>query len=208
MNHDYDGVARFYDRVAGWPLAPVRRELARQAAMGGAGRVLDIGCGTGLQLLDLRKLGLRAVGADSSAAMLNIARRRLPGAERAGLIQASGADLPFADDGFDLALFSLVLHESRDDPRRLLGEALRVAPRVWALDWGLAERNLDYPARLPVWLVERLAGRRHFAAYREYMARGALEGLIERYRRQGGVRVAGRSRLFFNTMLLLRLERE
>lgn len=211
MNHDYDGIARFYDQVTGWALKPMRRAMASLAAKSGAASVLDIGCGTGLQLLELERHGIRAVGVDNSAAMLEVARRRLyhalNGANTAGLIAASGAELPFEADSFDLAIFSLVLHESEDEPFRLLDEALRVAPRLYVLDWGMAERNLDYPARLPVRLVERLAGRRHYEAYKNYMRRGALEGLIERYQRQRGVNTISRRQEFCNTMLLMQLER-
>lgn len=208
MNRDYDSIARFYDLAAGWTLTAVRREVARLAAESGAKKLLDVGCGTGLQLLEFERRGIMAVGVDDSKAMLEVACGRLGGECSASLVRASGVALPFAADSFDLSVLSLVLHESAEDPFRLLDEALRVAPRLYALDWGMAERNLDYPARLPVRLVERLAGRRHYASYKEYMRLGALEGLIERYRRARGVKVDWRKQLCLNTMLLMQLERQ
>lgn len=45
----------------------------------------------------------------------------------------NGRDLPYEDRSFDLVVVSYVLHHSRD-PDRLLEEALRVAPRVIALE--------------------------------------------------------------------------
>ena len=67
-------------------------------------RVLDVGCGTGRiherivpALLPERGYS----GIDSSARMLRIGRRRLPGAR---LLRGDGTALPFADRSFDLAL--------------------------------------------------------------------------------------------------------
>lgn len=246
MSDDYSNIASFYDYAAGWSLMPVRHAAAELALQGGAKRVLDIGCGTGLQLVELEKLGIYAAGVDSSRAMLGVAEQRLEDffKDNAGrpaaylgetvcnrnndaqfltdgkpgdagtsqfahgrLVAASGSALPFADGSFDLAMLSLVLHESAEEPLALIDEALRVAPRVLILDWCMAERNLDYPVRLGVRLVERLAGSRHYAAYKNYMRRGALEGLVERYRREHSAHVAGRRHMFFNAILLMELER-
>lgn len=208
MNHDYDSIARFYDLAAGWSLASTRRALAKLVAQSGAGSVLDVGCGTGLQLLELERQGLRAVGVDNSEAMLAVARRRLGEEGASALITASGAELPFADNSFDAAMISLVLHESAEEPFELLDEALRVSARLYVLDWGMAERNIDYPARLVVRFIERLAGCRHYAAYKNYMRGGALEGLIERYRRGREVKVAWRRHMCVNTMILMELSKE
>lgn len=70
----------------------------------GAMRVLDFGCGVGWDLLELRSLGAdpaTTVGVDLLAPRLHAARRMLPDAP---LLRAHGAQLPFADDYFDLIL--------------------------------------------------------------------------------------------------------
>lgn len=208
MNDTYDNIARFYDWVAGWTLASLRRGVAQMAAQSGARSVIDIGCGTGLQLLELKRQGLRAIGVDNSKAMLDVAQKRLGEGTEADLALASGAALPFAAGEFDLSMLTLVLHESDDEPFALLDEALRVAPRAYVLDWGLTERNLDYPVHAGIRVVERMAGRRHYAAYKDYLHRGALEGLILRYTRERSVQITLREHMFFNSIIMMQLEKK
>lgn len=75
--------------------------------------MLDIGCGAGPLAQELVARGARVSGLDSSAAMLAIARRRL--GDSADLRVADLADpLPYADESFDVACASLVLHYLRD----------------------------------------------------------------------------------------------
>jgi ubiquinone/menaquinone biosynthesis C-methylase UbiE len=71
--------------------------------------VLDIGCGAGPLAEQLTRQGARVSGFDSSARMVEIARKRLGG--DADLRVANLADtLPYDDDSFDVAAASLVLH--------------------------------------------------------------------------------------------------
>lgn len=211
MNRDYDNIANFYDFVAGWSLMPARRLIAGLATQSGARRVLDVGCGTGLQVLEYLNNGLEAVGVDNSPSMLGVARRHLAKAAPAALadtfVEASGGGLPFADSAFDLASVALVLHESEEEPFAVLDEMLRVAPRLFILDYCLVERNLDYPAHCAVRCIERLAGKRHYAAYRAYMRAGGLEGLLLRYSRERKAATAWRRHMVFNTMLLMQVDR-
>src|SRR5581483_676788 len=61
-------------------------------------RLLDAGCGAGLLALLARLRGARVSALDASAGLLDIARKRLPGADvREGDLEA----LPFADGSFD-----------------------------------------------------------------------------------------------------------
>jgi ubiquinone/menaquinone biosynthesis C-methylase UbiE len=76
-------------------------------------RVLDAGCGSGPILADLRDRGAVVTGFDSSAGMLEQARRRL-GAD-ADLFLADLADpLPFPDGTFDDVVVSQALHYLAD----------------------------------------------------------------------------------------------
>jgi SAM-dependent methyltransferase len=67
-------------------------------------RVLEVGCGMAACARWLRAAGAHAVGLDVSAGML---RHAAAGAEASGvyvpLVQADGANLPFAADSFDIA---------------------------------------------------------------------------------------------------------
>ncbi len=88
-------------------------------------RVLDIGCGTGQNLLELRNRGFdRVVGLDISPAAIEYARVR--GQQR--LVRADGMQLPFADRAFDLVLALDLLEHLRDDRRALIEVARVLAP--------------------------------------------------------------------------------
>lgn len=86
-------------------------------------RVLDVGCGTGRWLGELRDRGLFGTGLDLDQAMVEMSRRRLgPGAD---VRQGDAADLPFEDNAFDLTCLNTVL-EFLPDPEAALREAVRV----------------------------------------------------------------------------------
>ena len=89
-------------------------------------RVLDIGCGSGNNLLALSKLGLDVSGIDASQYMIERARERL--GNRCSLKKGMAEDLPFDDNEFDIAVLINTL-EFLDDPLKALREAGRVANR-------------------------------------------------------------------------------
>ncbi|SUA81268.1 Malonyl-CoA O-methyltransferase BioC [Nocardia otitidiscaviarum] len=89
---------------------PAILELAGDVA---GRRILDVGCGSGPLFAALRDRGATLTGIDSSARMLEHARRRLGG--EANLLRADLADpLPFPDAAFDDVVASLVLHYLQD----------------------------------------------------------------------------------------------
>jgi SAM-dependent methyltransferase len=83
-------------------------------------RCLDIGCGTGVAIPELTRLGWTVVGVDVSDEMLN--RARPHGIE---LHRASGEDLPFDDASFDAAV-SIWTHTDVEDFTGVLRETARV----------------------------------------------------------------------------------
>ncbi len=90
-------------------------DLAVRAARVKAGeRVLDLGCGTGLLSLKLLQAAdCRVVGADSTAAMLDIFRKKIRelGLEaRVTLKKADARSLPFEGSSFDLVASTVTLH--------------------------------------------------------------------------------------------------
>jgi ubiquinone/menaquinone biosynthesis C-methylase UbiE len=94
---------------------------AMDEAAGLAGRVLDVGCGTGNLVADLAARGVRTFGIDASPEMLAVARRKAPGA---GLKEGRAEALPFRNGWFDRVVFQLSLHLV--DRARALAEARRV----------------------------------------------------------------------------------
>jgi SAM-dependent methyltransferase len=78
---------------------PTYEEALRHVGLGPGQRVLDIGCGVGAFLALVAERGAVPVGIDAAEALIELARRRLPGVDlRVGEMEA----LPFDDDSFDL----------------------------------------------------------------------------------------------------------
>ena len=83
-------------------------------------RILDIACGTGLwlEMLTKRHSDAELFGIDSVPAMLDVARRRM--GQRATLLEADAAELPFSDGGFQLVTTTNALHYFADVHSALL----------------------------------------------------------------------------------------
>lgn len=120
FNVSADAYGRFMGRYA----EPLAGPFAAYAGVAPGDRVLDVGCGPGAltaRLVDA--VGLEAVAAlDPSASFVEAIGRRLPGLD---VRAAAAEDLPFDDDGFDLALAQLVVH-FMSDPVGGLREMARV----------------------------------------------------------------------------------
>jgi ubiquinone/menaquinone biosynthesis C-methylase UbiE len=94
-------------------------DLAVRASKVKAGeQVLDLGCGTGLLSLKLlRAADCQVVGADSSAAMLDIFKakiEKLSLARKISLRRADARSLPFAEGSFDVVASTVTLHHVID----------------------------------------------------------------------------------------------
>lgn len=85
--------------------------------------ILEIGCGTGCDLLQFAKHGARAVGIDITPEHLRLARTRV--GSLAAIGQAEATSLPFADSSFDYVYSHGVLHHI-DRPRLAVDEIFRV----------------------------------------------------------------------------------
>jgi len=86
-------------------------------------RVLEIGCGTGCDLLQFAKHGAIATGVDITETHLNLACQRVR--NLATVVHADMLDLPFDDYSFDYVYSHGVLHHS-DQPIQAVREILRV----------------------------------------------------------------------------------
>jgi SAM-dependent methyltransferase len=129
-------------------------------------RILDAGCGAGGACVEADKIGCEITGLDASAALLDIARRRLPGARfQEGDIES----LPFGDSEFDavVAVNSVLYASNAAQATRELARVTRPEGRVVITTWGGPEdcevRDvLDAvvgifpfkPPREPFWLSE------------------------------------------------------
>jgi SAM-dependent methyltransferase len=86
-------------------------------------RVLDAGCGSGRNMLELSRLG-SVTGVELSETSVALARQRDAGE----VISGSVLDMPFADDSFDLAVSLDVIEHLEDDLAALRELRRTVAP--------------------------------------------------------------------------------
>ncbi|MFN0136885.1 MAG: class I SAM-dependent methyltransferase [Phycisphaerae bacterium] len=92
------------------------------------GRILDVGCGTGRNIMIAKHVGAREyVGLDYSAASIEIAKRVAAedGMASASFVEGDLFKMPFPDNSFDAACCWGVLHHT-GDPLRGLREMCRV----------------------------------------------------------------------------------
>ncbi len=134
-------------RQAAWT-RPTRLWLYRQAHLGAARRVLEVGCGTGVIAGEVARLSSASVvGLDVDAGMLGAARQYTP---QVALVQGDARSLPFGDGAFDLVLCHYLLMWL-EDPTRAVAEMARVA-RVGGFVLACAEPDyggrIDYPSGL------------------------------------------------------------
>lgn len=120
-------------------------------------RALDVGCGTGLSTVALKEIADKIVGVDASSEMVALA----PKERSVSYLIASGEQLPFTEDVFDLMTLSQAFHWL--DREKFLEEArrvLRVDGRMVVYDnyfLGRMEERADfhewfkenYPKRFP-----------------------------------------------------------
>jgi ubiquinone/menaquinone biosynthesis C-methylase UbiE len=138
-------------RALDLPAQAVEAALLTLVPGNAAGRLLDIGTGTGRVLELLAPRVSQGIGVDASKAMLALARSRLA---RAGLSHCSVrlADmyrLPLAEASFDLAVMQMVLHYAEDPPGVLaeVARVLRPGGRLIVIDLAQHDRN-DLVAKL------------------------------------------------------------
>ena len=136
MPADLDGwrgwneYAEFYD----WENARTmgRRDISFWGAFvqESAGPVLELGCGTGRVTAPLSRRGVRLVGVDRSADMLERGRRRLRrlhAGGRASLVRADVAGLPFASKSFAAVIAPYGILQSLLSDRALAATLAAVA---------------------------------------------------------------------------------
>jgi ubiquinone/menaquinone biosynthesis C-methylase UbiE len=184
MKDDYKYFSKFYDSLIE-PLNSGLRSIGMKMLPPKSGmKVLDIGCGTGAQLVHYQKVMCQVFGVDMSPSMLKRAKLKL--GERADLREVNATKLPFPDKKFDIILLTTVLHEMVPLMRiRVLTEARRVleeSGRILIIDFhpgplrGIKGRII----KTVINMAEFFAGREHFKNSRQYLASGGIPALIDK----------------------------
>jgi ubiquinone/menaquinone biosynthesis C-methylase UbiE len=119
--------------------------LLDAAHVGEGSRMLDVGTGPGEAAGRAVERGADATGVDVAAAMIEIASRQHP---RPTFVQASAAELPFADGSFEAVVGNNVIQHV-GEPARAAREMERVlvpGGRVALSSWDAAERSPFFAA--------------------------------------------------------------
>ena len=116
MRTTIEGASGFYAYTAS--LLPMENEA----------RVLDLGCGTGLELEEYFRLNPDAdvTGIDLSEAMLNALKEKLPD-RKISLLQGSYFDIPFGEEAYDAAVSVESLHHFPAELKEKLYRKLHAA---------------------------------------------------------------------------------
>jgi ubiquinone/menaquinone biosynthesis C-methylase UbiE len=125
IQEHYDTVADTYDHHYDKPRGRCYHthiSTAIMSALPKGGKLLDIGCGTGLFVERYIEAGGSAIGLDISSKMIEHARRRCTACD---YTLGSGEKIPFCDNTFD-AVSSLLVFSYVKDPQTMLNEAYRV----------------------------------------------------------------------------------
>jgi len=127
----YDRLSRGYDLISDASERPARIAGLRLLGLKPGESVLEIGCGTGSELLDLVALAGnegRVLGLDVSSGMLDMARKKVADSGvDVRLIQGDARRLPFAGKSFDAVTMSFTLELF---PEGQIGRVLREVRRV------------------------------------------------------------------------------
>lgn len=118
-------LVKLLDRVETMPAATALRARSYELLApppGALALVVDVGCGSGRAVAELREQGVTAIGLDPSEQMIDLASERWPDCE----FRVGNADaLPFGDAQVAGYRADKVFHEL-EDPARALDEARRV----------------------------------------------------------------------------------
>jgi ubiquinone/menaquinone biosynthesis C-methylase UbiE/DNA-binding transcriptional ArsR family regulator len=121
----FSSAAAHWDRLRSELFGNTFHLTALAALVGRDWVVGDLGCGTGQVSLALAPFVTRVVAVDSSAAMLQAARKRLHGLDNVDLRRGELEALPIDDQLLDAATLMLVLHHV-PEPAHALAEVARV----------------------------------------------------------------------------------
>ena len=124
------GTREFFDEVETiryryhYHLQPLFRKI--RETVGENGRLLEVGCGMGTDLIQLARMGIQTTGVDLTESGIEMAKGRfeLYGLE-AELRVADAENLPFEDETFDVVYSFGVLHHT-PDTKKAISETQRV----------------------------------------------------------------------------------
>ncbi len=183
MNSDpYKKIAKKYDRYVEPSIASLRHIGMKMYKPKKGMHVLDVGCGTGTNLMLYHEAGCKAFGIDLSSAMVETAQEKLENSAEIRLGDAS--KMPYSDNSFDLVTGFFILHEMPNQIRpvviREMERVLKQYGRILLIDYyrGPIRFPKGWMYKIIILFFEIMAGREHFMNYRDFLSRNCLQGLI------------------------------
>jgi ubiquinone/menaquinone biosynthesis C-methylase UbiE len=174
-----------YETLVDPLLRDLRKFTPEFSGMKAGDKVIDVCCGTGAQVLEYGRHGIIATGIDSSRDMLQIATRNRmkQKAVNVSFQLADAANLPFPDGYFDYATVSFGLHDKEKPIRyQIISEMKRIVKQDGALIL------IDFQVPLPrnagaafARAIEFLAGGSHYRGFKDYLANGGLEDILQNH---------------------------
>jgi demethylmenaquinone methyltransferase/2-methoxy-6-polyprenyl-1,4-benzoquinol methylase len=178
----YKKIAKTYDRYVEPSIAILRQIGMKMYTPTEGIHVLDVGCGTGTNLMLYHEAGCNVFGIDLSPSMVKVAQKKLR--DRAEVRLGDASKMPYSDDSFDLVTGFFILHEMPSQIRpAVISEMARVMKhdgRILLIDYHLG------PIRFPkgwmykaiILFFEIMAGREHFRNFRDFLSKNCLPNLI------------------------------
>lgn len=176
--NEYDIFGSIYDPLLGLPLRKMRIETLRLLQKHNAQTTIDICCGTGDQLLYLKRNNINGVGIDLNQTMLKQAKKK-----GVNCYLRDAVDTKFDDNSFDAAIISLALHEK---PRKIAEAIIAEASRILKPDGVFVIADYDFTkastsAKVIIWSIEWLMGKLHYGSFKKYLKYGGLPVLFNNY---------------------------
>lgn len=183
VNDPYRRYASKYDTFVEPFISAIRQTGIKSFPVKAGMKVLDVGCGTGTNLVLYHQAGCLVHGIDLSPSMLEVARDKL--GKHADLRVGDASEMPYRDNFFDLVTSMLTLHEM---PNMIRPQVMKEMIRVMSREGGIL--LTDYhpgPIRFPegwmlkaiILFLEKVAGCEHFKNYRDFIKKKGLPGLID-----------------------------
>jgi ubiquinone/menaquinone biosynthesis C-methylase UbiE len=178
----YKKIAKTYDRYVEPSIAVLRQIGMKMYTPKEGMHVLDVGCGTGTNLMLYHEAGCNVSGIDLSPTMVEVAQKKL--GDRAEIRLGDASKTPYSDDSFDLVTGLFTLHEMPSQIRpAVISEMVRVVKhggRILLIDYHLG--SIRFPKgwmyKVIILFFEIMAGREHFRNYRDFLSRNCLPNLI------------------------------
>lgn len=159
-------------------LGNLRKRLALEIAKGDT--VIDIACGTGVQLFEIAEKAKSVTGIDLSESMIrhatnNAKKKKIT---NASFVVCDATDLGiFYDRKFDVAILSMALHQFNPDLHEvILAEVKKVAEKIVVLDYAvpLPRNYVGVGSKV----AEFLAGIEHNRNFKSYSKVGGLNTIL------------------------------